>query len=616
MLIEQVCRGHFDEVGNHSVEIIADFEGTVRWQEFAIADLRNTYEKFRFYDIESANFPSIEISLVNEFSEKPNTTKISFNLFKHSDDAERHDDVIYIHNHQLSSHYIPSEHKPEKRKKVFHRPVNNKCIKEMPTRGLKQNLKEFGYLAFGYPDFRTGQFDIISASLMKTAMLGLLPTGGGKSLCFQLPGTIFPGCTVVVCPITALVRDHFLELSEFGLNSRVDFISAEKTGSSRDYVLNKWIQGQLKFLFVSPEQFQRKQFREYFSSIYDKGFLNRVVIDEVHCISEWGHDFRTAYLNLASTIKKFGPEIQVTCLTATASVKVIEDIKIEFELERDDISYHMDNSREELHFQLYKSENKLEYLENILKNRYEAGNISNQSPFIIFCQTVDKKTLGVTDVTDRARKTFPSLNIGSFTGSRPKKWIPNLEFESIGDTARNTNGYDAYKEAVQRRFKANKLAGIVATKSFGMGVNKPNVRLTIHNGIPASMEALYQEAGRAGRDQKPADCVTIFTPEKHVPEKLHDANVGLEELTKIFNEMPRNGGDLNQQLYFLTGNNKTIETELEECASVLSSLREKGAEGLFIVSEESEPQADVEHISPEADFDMAAPPPRPSSCKR
>ena len=121
------------------------------------------------------------------------------------------------------------------------------------------------------------------------------------------------------------------------------------------------------------------------------------------------------------------------------------------------------------------------------------------------------------------------------------------------------------------------------------------------------MEALYQEAGRAGRDQKPADCITIFTPEKHVPEKLHDANVGLEELTKIFNEMPRNGGDLNQQLYFLTGNNKTIETELEECASVLSSLREKGAEGLFIVSEESEPQADVKHLSPEADFEMAAP---------
>ena len=605
LLIEQICRGHFDEVNNHSLEIITDFNSTIRWQELALEDLKNTYEHFRYYEKTSAKFPFIKISEVKEFSDEPKTTKIRFNLLQHNDDTFKDAGVIYVHNHQLNAHYIPSKDTPLKRRNVFHKPLTNKGIDQIPVRGLRKNLKELSYLTFGHSDFRTGQFEIISASLTSHATLGLLPTGGGKSLCFQLPGAIFPGCTVVVCPITALVRDHFLELSEFGFNSRADFISSEKTGSSRDYVLHKWEQGQLKFLFVSPEQFQKKSFREHFKSMYGKGLLNRVVIDEVHCISEWGHDFRTSYLNLAGTIKKFGPEVPITCLTATASVKVIEDIQIEFDLESDDVSYHMDSSREELTFRLQKPENKAKYLKEILQDRYASENLNNQSPFIIFCPLKNDNQvgnrLGVSGITDLARESLPSLKIGSFTGDpHPKAWQPHLEFEAIGETSRKPKNYDTFKETVQRLFKANKLAGIVATKAFGMGVNKPNVRMTIHNGMPASMEALYQEAGRAGRDQKPADCITIFTPEKQIPEKLHDANVDLEELTKMFKEMT-NGGDLNQQLYFLTSSNKTIETELEECAIVLSSLRKKGSEGLFILNEENVSQGDGDVINTSRD---------------
>ena len=196
---------------------------------------------------------------------------------------------------------------------------------------------------------------MISSSLSGDAVLGLIPTGGGKSLCFQSPGLIDEGCTIVVCPITALVRDHVLELKNFGVIGRADFVASEVQGKEKEYIFSKLSDGTLKFLFVSPEQFQTQNFRNRLSSLASRKILKRIVIDEVHCISEWGHDFRTAYLNLADTIRTYADNVPVLCLTATAALKVIEDIRIEFNIPDENIVYSMDNSRGELNFEVIQT---------------------------------------------------------------------------------------------------------------------------------------------------------------------------------------------------------------------------------------------------------------------
>ena len=243
-------------------------------------------------------------------------------------------------------------------------------------------------------------------------------------------------------------------------------------------------------------------------------------------MSEWGHDFRTSYLNLASTIDSYLNAVPVMCLTATAALRVIEDIQIEFEISDDQVLYFMQDTRDELDFQLISDPNKLERLNEVIKNRVENDQLDNSKAFIVFSAIANDNTrrnrLGVDGISKYLRKQNSNLKIGIFTGKKPKNWVGNEEFEHIGIQNSERKDFAEYKSLVQKKYKENQVAGIIATKAFGMGVNKPNVRLTVHYGIPQSMEALYQEAGRAGRDKKKAECITIFTPEKKVPENLHD----------------------------------------------------------------------------------------------
>ena len=344
-------------------------------------------------------------------------------------------------------------------------------------------------------------------------MLGLLPTGGGKSLCFQTLGAIEFGCTIVVCPITALIRDHVLELQQFGFNQRAAFVSAE-TAKEQKNIFHKLEVGSLKFLFLSPEQFQKPEVRQILARLTRNNRVSRFVIDEVHCISEWGHDFRTAYLNLAYTIEKFSPGTPVLCLTATAAVKVIKDIQIEFKISDDDIVYSMDQSRAELSFKIQNTTNKLGDLQKILASRDKNKSINKTEAMIIFSTRANDRgtELGVPAISQNVRGVLEDANIGVFTGKKPEHFDLLSELKNISKPTKAIKNYNEYKAEVQKQFKANQLDGIVATKAFGMGVNKPNVRLVVHYGMPQSLETLYQEAGRAGRDKKPADCITLFTP--------------------------------------------------------------------------------------------------------
>ena len=578
--------------GKEIFEVKSDFNSEIDWPDIAIKDLENSYKIICEHHGSKINFPIKSVRLVDTFSESKDVKKIDLSVLKHNDASQKIIDTIYCFNALSNFNYLESPR--DNSKKVFKieksEGVDHFKITSFP--GLKGSLEKFNRTFLGLEDFRNGQFEIISAAVTNPAVLGLIPTGGGKSLCFQTLGIFEGGCQVIVCPITALIRDHVLELNKFGISERADYISSEKKGADAEYVLAKFKSGLLKFLFVSPEQFQKKEIRAQLRQLGERRLISRVIIDEVHCMSEWGHDFRTSYLNLASTIDSYLNAVPVMCLTATAALRVIEDIQIEFDISDDQVLYFMQDTRDELDFQLISDPNKLERLNEVIKNRVENDQLDNSKAFIVFSAIANDNTrrnrLGVDGISKYLRKQNSNLKIGIFTGKKPKNWVGNEEFEHIGIQNSERKDFAEYKSLVQKKYKENQVAGIIATKAFGMGVNKPNVRLTVHYGIPQSMEALYQEAGRAGRDKKKAECITIFTPEKKVPEDLHDPNSTLENIADIQNKMESQtkGGDLTQLLYFLTNSNKTIPQELEECLAELKSLRNLGSDGIFILSDE------------------------------
>ena len=579
------------------LELKADFQPLLDWPDLALKDLNNTYDLLKFHFPSSPKFPKIKCILVEEFSESSSTIKIDLSIFRNLDDTPLTDNTISVLNSQLNFVYCWDSKEPTKEPKICLTQTNldGKVIKQ--KRGLKQNLEQLNSIIFGFDEFRKGQFEIISSAIESHSVLGLLPTGGGKSLCFQTLGAIEFGCTIVVCPITALIRDHVLELQQFGFNQRAAFVSAE-TAKEQKNIFHKLEVGSLKFLFLSPEQFQKPEVRQILARLTRNNRVSRFVIDEVHCISEWGHDFRTAYLNLAYTIEKFSPGTPVLCLTATAAVKVIKDIQIEFKISDDDIVYSMDQSRAELSFKIQNTTNKLSDLQKILASRDKNKSINKTEAMIIFSTRANDRgtELGVPAISQNVRRVLEDANIGVFTGKKPEHFDLLSELKNISKPTKAIKNYNEYKAEVQKQFKANQLDGIVATKAFGMGVNKPNVRLVVHYGMPQSLETLYQEAGRAGRDKKPADCITLFTPGSNIPEATHSADTTMESLELIQKKIMNSGGDLSLQLFFLTQNSKKVELELQECISELEFLRSFGTEGLVTVSEDlsqrSDPQLD------------------------
>ena len=186
---------------------------------------------------------------------------------------------------------------------------------------------------FGHSTFKAGQLDVLQQHFLFQSTLGLLPTGAGKSLCFQFSTLLRGGCSLVICPITALIRDHVSELNQVGFLGRAAHISADIKGKDRSSVRRRFRQGKLRFLFVSPEQLQTKAFRDIVLDCVTAGIVSSIVIDEVHCLSEWGHDFRTSYLSLGKTIKKVAPNVPLLALTATASMRVLKDIQVELQIE-------------------------------------------------------------------------------------------------------------------------------------------------------------------------------------------------------------------------------------------------------------------------------------------
>ena len=409
---------------------------------------------------------------------------------------------------------------------------------------------------FGFDDFRNGQIPIIKNILERNDTIGILPTGSGKSLCYQFASILQPGVTLIVVPIISLMIDQKKGMDKLFLN-RTNLISSHMDGLEKDNVLSGLIKGNYQFLWISPERFQNENFRDKIFEINKSMRFSTIVIDEVHCLSEWGHDFRISYLTLIRTIKKYCSDVCLLGLTATASQAVLEDLKNEFENDGSGIRALTSMNRDELVFKRVIAKNnknsKLKDIFNELSTIFgedislDKGNSTRCG--LVFSSTVRGKNDGCESVC------LEINNIEGFKG-RVKTYHGQLGTKE--------------RLEVQESFMENKFPIITCTKAFGMGVDKSNIKYTIHYGLPQSIESFYQEAGRAGRDENKTEksyCYILYTPEnksdkqeyKDNINKIFSAEISAEERKKICNEFLKN--DLSTIMYLWNINRKDVGDE-------------------------------------------------------
>jgi len=336
-------------------------------------------------------------------------------------------------------------------------------IKENNLNVKKNILKKY----WGFDDFKSQQNNIISSILEEKDTLAILPTGGGKSICFQVPGILFNGVTIVISPLLALMEDQVNKLKSKNISASL--LSSSMSFREIDVILDNCRFGNTKFLYVSPERLKSKLFIERIKDVN----VSLIVIDEAHCISQWGHDFRTSYQEIYK-FKKNKPKAPTLALTASATRIVKEDIIKQLDLKN--VNCFEDNlSRKNIDYKVIETENKLTEINNFIqKNRDEFG--------IIYCQT--RKSVEL--VTNYLKVN--NFNVSSYHGG-----INNENRKNILD--------DWIK---------NKTQIIVATNAFGMGIDKSDVRFVIHYEIPFNIENYYQETGRAGRDGKNSMAVAYY----------------------------------------------------------------------------------------------------------
>lgn len=329
---------------------------------------------------------------------------------------------------------------------------------------MKNTLKKY----FGYDEFRPLQEEIVNSVLAGKDNVVLMPTGGGKSLCFQLPALMRQGLAIVVSPLISLMKDQVDALRANGAGAGL--INSSLTAAEIEAVMAKARAGDLKILYIAPERFTVSGFEDFLHGLK----ISLIAIDEAHCISEWGHDFRPDYRNLRSLRTMF-PAVPVIALTATATEKVREDIVSQLSLDNPRIFISSFN-RPNLSYEVVQKKNSLGIILSLL-NEYK-----DQSA-IIYC----------------------------FSRNDTENLVANLNRHGFVAAAYHA-GLDAKtRNENQERFIRDEINIMVATIAFGMGIDKPDVRLVIHHALPKSIEGYYQETGRAGRDGLPARCILLFS---------------------------------------------------------------------------------------------------------
>ena len=321
---------------------------------------------------------------------------------------------------------------------------------------------------FGFDQFRPLQEEIIGCVMAQRDAFVLMPTGGGKSLCYQLPALMLPGVTLVMSPLIALMKDQVDALKATGIPA--EFINSTLTRVEIDRIQAEALRGKIKILYAAPERLAMPEFQSFLEKIT----VSLIAIDESHCISEWGHDFRPDYRNLHLLRTRF-PEVPAMALTATATRKVREDIIYQLSLDKAQ-TFISSFNRPNLSYAVLPKKDSYGQLVDLLREG------QNESAIIYCFSRKDTEHLAA----DLRQEGFEAL-----------AYHAGLESE-----ARRTN---------QEKFIRDEAHIIVATIAFGMGIDKPDVRLVIHYHLPKSIEGYYQETGRAGRDGLPSRCILFFS---------------------------------------------------------------------------------------------------------
>lgn len=323
---------------------------------------------------------------------------------------------------------------------------------------------------FGYPAFRDGQEQLIDAVLSGRDAFGVMPTGGGKSLCYQVPAMLLPGLTFVISPLISLMRDQVLSLKEAGIPAA--YINSTLSSEQMRRVYSNVRAGKYKIVYVAPERLETESFLRLANALR----IACVAVDEAHCISQWGQDFRPSYLKILAFIKALPQRPVVAAFTATATEEVRRDVVRILEL-RDPLCVITGFDRPNLRFEVIHGGKKDGTLMGLLRSR------AGQSG-IIYCATRKK--------------------VESVCQALCERGVPATRYHAgLPEEERRHN---------QEDFVYDRKPVMVATNAFGMGIDKSNVRYVIHYNMPQSLEAYYQEAGRAGRDGAPADCILLYAP--------------------------------------------------------------------------------------------------------
>ncbi|WP_216827764.1 DNA helicase RecQ [Alkalihalobacterium elongatum] len=340
---------------------------------------------------------------------------------------------------------------------------------------------------FGYESFRKGQSHIVEKVLEGKNTLGIMPTGGGKSICYQIPALIFDGMTIVVSPLISLMKDQVDGLNQLGIPST--YINSSLSNSELSERIENMRNEQYKLIYIAPERLEDVRFFYLLNELP----ITLVAIDEAHCLSQWGHDFRPSYLNISSLIRKLPTNPVVLALTATATPQVREDICRHLSIEEENTIVN-GARRDNLSLQVVKGQDKFSYVSQYLKKHAASSGIIYASTRKVVEQLYDKLT-------------EKGIAVGKYHGG-----LSDLE-----------------RAKYQDDFIRDNITVMIATNAFGMGIDKSNVRFVLHYNLPRNIESYYQEAGRAGRDGEESECVLLFAPDDIRIQKFLIEQSDLEE---------------------------------------------------------------------------------------
>ncbi|MFN3783452.1 MAG: RecQ family ATP-dependent DNA helicase [Spirosomataceae bacterium] len=339
----------------------------------------------------------------------------------------------------------------------------------MPTTAIEQLAKDKLKEIFGFDNFRGNQEVIIKSVLDRKNTFVIMPTGAGKSLCYQLPAIVQEGTAVVISPLIALMKNQVDQMTAFGINAQ--FLNSTLNKSEITKVKNDVLSGTCKLLYIAPESLNKVENLDFMK----KATISFVAVDEAHCISEWGHDFRPEYRRIRSIIESINPELPIVALTATATPKVQQDIQRNLNMD-DSVVYKSSFNRKNLYYEIRPKTNaKKQLIRYVANNKGKSG--------IIYCLSRKK----VEEIAEL-------LNVNG---------IKALPYHAGLESDQRMKNQDA--------FLNEECSVIVATIAFGMGIDKPDVRFVIHYDAPKSLEGYYQETGRAGRDGLEGNCLMFYS---------------------------------------------------------------------------------------------------------